>query len=67
MTPTERTGRNTAKACATWSYQARALGPSARRSSSMKIASARRSSSAYSRLHLAEDAHAEAGPGNGWR
>ena len=29
----------------------------------MKMASARRSRSAYSRRHLAEDAHAEAGPG----
>jgi catechol-2,3-dioxygenase len=56
MTPTDLTGRNTPNACATLSYQ------SAARSSSMKIASARRSRSAYSLLRLAENSHAQARP-----
>src|SRR5690606_41912117 len=43
-TPTDLSGRNTAKACEVLSYR------SAMRSSSMKMASARASSSAYSAL-----------------
>jgi hypothetical protein len=60
------TGRNTAKAWLVSSYQLLPLaGSMVARSSSMKMASARRSRSAYSGLDLAQDAHAQARAGEG--
>ena len=60
-TPTDFTGRNTANACEVLSYR------SALRSSSMKIASALASSSAYSGFTSPRMRTPRPGPGNGWR
>src|SRR6266478_371678 len=61
ITPTDFTGRNTAKACAVCSYQFELL------SSSVKIASAWRSRSAYSLLTSPRMRTPRPGPGKGWR
>src|SRR6267143_643342 len=61
ITPTDFTGRNTANACATFSYQPEA------RSSSMKMASARRNRSAYSRFTSPRMRTPRPGPGKGCR
>ncbi len=67
ITPTERTGRNTANACAVLSYHGLPSASCAIRSSSMKIASARRSRSARSRVTSPRMRTPSPGPGNGWR
>src|SRR3569623_1481549 len=61
ITPTERTGRNTVKAWLTCSYHPCLC------NSSMKIASARRSRSAYSFFTSPRMRTPSPGPGNGWR
>ena len=63
ITPTERTGRNTANACAVLSYHDWPSASRAARSSSMKIASARRSRSAYSRFTSPRMRTPRPGPG----